>query len=88
MTLTFPNRSRSYDPAGQRIRFVGHDGMFEIPFFLENNALPAKARGTATDEKNCLAAFDEARSTIYDVAQELYSHGRKNMFVLTRRDFR
>ncbi|WP_159593564.1 DUF1488 family protein [Chelativorans xinjiangense] len=28
MTLTFPNRSRSYDEAEQRVRFIGHDDMF------------------------------------------------------------
>ena len=42
MTLTFPNRSRSYDEAGQRIRFLGHDGMFEVPFAIEIEALPVK----------------------------------------------
>lgn len=32
MSLSFPNQSRSYEEAGKRIRFIGHDGMFEIPF--------------------------------------------------------
>jgi hypothetical protein len=35
MALNFPNFSRSYDAAANRIRFWGHDGAVEIPFFLE-----------------------------------------------------
>lgn len=35
MALTFPNRSRSYDTAHQRVRFLGYDGLFEVPFFIE-----------------------------------------------------
>ena len=88
MALNFPNRSRSYDAAGQRIRFVGHDGMFEVPFFIEVGAI-AKAKSTpATAEADYLAAFDDKRVAIMDVAREAYSHGRKNMYVLTASDFR
>ncbi|WP_439618855.1 hypothetical protein [Shinella sp.] len=32
-SLSFPKQSRSYEEAGKRIRFIGQDGMFEIPFF-------------------------------------------------------
>ena len=35
MTLDFPNRSRSFDEARNAVRFIGHDGMFEVPFFVE-----------------------------------------------------
>ncbi|TIX53614.1 MAG: DUF1488 domain-containing protein, partial [Mesorhizobium sp.] len=47
MTLNFPNRSRSYDAAAKRIRFVGHDGMFEVPFFVEIAALSAASPATS-----------------------------------------
>lgn len=84
MTLTFPNRSRSYDEAGQRIRFIGHDGMFEVPFFVKTDAL----RPAAADEAHYLAAFDAARATIHDVAREIYGNARKTVYVLTAADFR
>jgi len=38
MALNFPNFSRSYDAAGNRIRFWGHDGAIEylIQFLREH----------------------------------------------------
>jgi hypothetical protein len=84
MTLTFPNRSRSYDEARQRVRFIGHDGMFEVPFFVETDALPSAAAG----EANYLAAFDAARATIHDIAREIYGNSRRKVYVLTAADFR
>lgn len=84
MTLSFPNRSRSYDEAGQRVRFTGHDGVFEVPFFVETDAL----RPTAAGEAHYLAAFDAARATIQDVARENYENARRSVYVLTAADFR
>jgi hypothetical protein len=88
MALTFPNRSRSYDEAGQHIRFLGYDGMFEIPFLIEVEALTDTIGAAATAEAGYLAAFDAARDSILDVARKAYSRGRKNLFVLTSADFR
>ena len=45
MALSFPNPSRSFDESRKGVRFVGHDGVFEVPFFIEADAL-AKAGGT------------------------------------------
>jgi hypothetical protein len=84
MALTFPNRSRSYDAAGKRIRFVGYDGMFEVAFFVETTAI-AKA---VLNETGYLEAFDVARTAILDVAREAYSNGRKKLYVLKTADFR
>lgn len=84
MTLTFHNRSRSYDEARHRVRFIGHDGVFEVPFFVETAALRAATAG----EAGYLAAFDASRATIHDVAREIYGNVRKTMYVLTARDFR
>lgn len=84
MTLTFPNRSRSYDEAGRRVRFIGHDGMFEVPFFVETDAFSTAAAG----EAHYLAAFDAARSKIHDVAREIYGNARRTVYVLTAGDFR
>ena len=85
MTLTFPNRMRSFDETLEGVRFLGHDGMFEVPFLVETEAL-AELRGTAT-EANSLAAFDAARDTIYNVARALYAQGRRSRYVLTAADF-
>ena len=84
MTLNFPNSCRSYDEARRRVRFIGHDGMFEIPFFVENDALPTKS----TREAEILAAFDTARATIHDVARETYGNTRRTEYTLTAADFR
>jgi Protein of unknown function (DUF1488) len=88
MALTFPNRSRSYDEAGQRIRFLGYDGMFEISFAIEIDALENTKAGAATAEAGYLAAFDGARDSIHAIARKAYAHGRKNVYVLTPADFR
>lgn len=88
MALTFPNQSRSYDETGQRIRFRGYDGMFEIPFFVEVEALLGAKSSAPKTETEHLAAFDAARESIHKVAREAYSHGRRNIYVLTPADFR
>jgi hypothetical protein len=80
MSLSFPNRSRSYDPSGRRIRFIGHDGMFEVSFFVAADVFPA-----ATTEAGYLAAFDKARDAVETVARKAY--GRKNTYLLTPADF-
>ena len=88
MALTFPNQSRSYDEAGQRIRFLGHDGMFEIPFAVDIDALASARTPAPTAEAGYLAAFDSAREAIHAVARKAYSRGRKNVYLLTPADFR
>lgn len=88
MTLAFPNPSRSYDAVQKRVRFVGHDGMAQIPFEVDADALSKRASNTAAGEEGSLAAFDADRRAIHDVAREAYSHGRKRVYVLTSADFR
>ena len=68
MSLTFPNRSRSYDQAGRRIRFVGHDGMFQISFSVAADAMTKLQPRTNADEAGYLATFDTEGSVIRDVA--------------------
>lgn len=91
MTLAFLNPSRSFDKAKKAVRFIGHDGMFEVRFFVEAGALarvgPSAGR-TQLSESECLTAFDGARRSIYDVAREAYSHGRHTDYTLTAADFR
>ncbi|MDW6026662.1 DUF1488 domain-containing protein [Mesorhizobium sp. BAC0120] len=88
MTLDFPNRSpRSFDEARNAVRFVGYDGMFEVPFFVEAAALVGKSGGTTASEAEYLAAFDAARGSIHGVAREAYSHGRRTSYTFTAADF-
>jgi hypothetical protein len=87
MTLAFPNPSRSFDEARNAVRFIGHDGMFEVPFFVEAGAL-AGPGGARLSEKECLSAFDAALGPIHDVAREAYSNGRRTAYVLSAADFR
>ncbi|MCV0396167.1 MAG: DUF1488 domain-containing protein [Rhizobiaceae bacterium] len=86
MTLTFPNSSRSYDEERGGVRFTGYDGMFEVPFLVEAEAL-GQGSG-AISEAGLLSAFDAARSSIHDVAKERYSGGRRTRYILTAADFR
>ncbi|MFB9979934.1 DUF1488 domain-containing protein [Mesorhizobium kowhaii] len=87
MSLTFPNRSRSYDEAGKRIRFVGHDGMFQISFSVAADAMAKMQPATVSNEAGYLATFDTESSAIRDVASRAYDRTRKSMYVLTAADF-
>jgi hypothetical protein len=87
MTLAFPNPSRSFDEARNAVRFIGHDGMFEVPFFVEVDVLAGPGRKELS-EAETLTAFDAARGSIHQVAREAYSHGRQTSYTLTAADFR
>lgn len=88
MSLTFPNLSRSYDAAGKRIRFLGHDGMVQISFSVAIDVISKKTAEPADAETDYLAAFDAVRSLVHDMARNAYSRGRKNMYALTSADFK
>ncbi|MDA4848901.1 DUF1488 domain-containing protein [Hoeflea poritis] len=87
MALTFPNLSRSYDETGKRVRFCGYDGMFEIQFFVEIEALEMRMTHPARTEASYLAAFDDARTEITEAAKAIYSRGGRAPFVLTAGSF-
>jgi hypothetical protein len=87
MTLDFPNRSRSFDQVRNAVRFVGHDGMFEVPFFVDTAVL-ARPDTVPRSEADYLAAFDSAVASIHEVAREAYSYGRRTFYMLTASDFR
>jgi hypothetical protein len=86
MTLAFPNPSRSFDEARNAVRFTGHDGMFEVRFFVETGAL-GKSDGTEAPARY-LSAFDALRTSIHDVARKAYTHSRHHTYTLTAADFR
>lgn len=90
MTLTFLNPSRSFDEARKAVVFFGHDGMFEIQFFVETAVLAkGQSRGdTRMSEAQCLSAFDAMRASTHDVARTVYYRRRRNSNTLTAIDFR
>ncbi len=91
MTLTFPNPSRNFEESRSAVCFTGYDGMFEVRFFVEAEALASSDAGmrtTGTLETKCLAGFDALRATIFDVAREAYSNRRLRSYTLTPADFR
>jgi|EndMetStandDraft_5_1072996.scaffolds.fasta_scaffold1432432_1 hypothetical protein len=88
MSIAFPNRSRSYDAAAQRVRFLGHDGMLEVKFFIGLDALAKTASAKVSSEKDALSAFDDKRRLILEAAEKAYARSkRNNMCVLTAGDF-
>ncbi len=87
MPLSFPNPCRSFDEARNAVRFLGHDGMFEVPFYVEATAL-SRGAPTQTTEAACLLAFDAARNAIHEAAKAAYAKGRRSIYVLTATDFR
>lgn len=86
MGLTFPNSSRSYDSEHGRIRFVGHDGMFQISFSITTDAILQKQLEGADVERRYLAAFDVSRSLIQAIATKAYERTRKTTYALTAAD--
>lgn len=89
MTLVFLNPSRSFDDTRNAVSFIGHDGMFEIRFLVEATALRKRQpQETAMSEAECLSAFDAMRSSIQEVAREVYSRRRSNLNTLSVTDFR
>jgi hypothetical protein len=91
MTLAFLNPSRSFDEVRNAVRFTGHDGMFEVRFFIEADALAtsdAELLRAGASETKCLTAFDVLRTSIHDAARKAYSRGRRDSYTLTVADFR
>jgi hypothetical protein len=87
MALNFPNQSRSYDERGQRIRFWGYDGAFEISFFLEQHAFSRISPDAKSNEAGFLRAFDQFRDRILQVAAKVYAGRRRDAYTLHAADF-
>ncbi|KFB08432.1 DUF1488 domain-containing protein [Nitratireductor basaltis] len=86
MTLSFPNQSRSFDKDRNAVRFTGYDGMFEVPFYIEVDAL-ARVLSQPLSVQDCLTAFDAERTSILDVAREVYAHRKLTSYTLTAANF-
>ena len=74
--------------ANRRIRFSGYDGMFEIRFFLEIDALAKAFVGGISGEREYLSAFDTIRKKVLVAAEKAYGRGHgRTMCTLTIADF-
>ncbi len=87
MALSFPNGSRSYDAPNHRVRFVGHDGIMQIAFFVESDALAHIDARVRRDEPSALSVFDKNIERILDAAARAYHGTRRASYLLGARDF-
>lgn len=89
MSISFPNRSRSFNSEKGRVQFWGHDGTIEVTFFLDASALEKLQSMKSHTEEGFLAAFDTALARIHSVAAKMYARNRKGVYVcsLTASDF-
>ncbi len=85
--LSFPNRSRIFDPTRRAIRFWGHDSAMEWSFFATEEALRRLQPKMERDEASLLLAFDTNRAAIHAAAIKAYKRGRKGSYELLAADF-
>lgn len=91
MTLEFLNPSRSFDEERNAVRFIGHDGMFEVRFFVEVEALARTRtafRGKEVSTEMYLSVFDSSLREIHEVARKAYSRDRRSLQTLTADSFK
>jgi hypothetical protein len=81
--VSFPNQSRSFDGAKNRVRFWGYDSAIEISFFVETDALRKLGPNMRDAEGDVLRTFDAARDRIEEVANKVYMHSNKIAYTYT-----
>jgi hypothetical protein len=86
MTITFPNRSRSYDATRRAVRFWGYDRSMESSFFIMIDALRQMQPNLRSNSIDILRAFDDNRERIYAIAAKVYARGRKGSYDLNVAD--
>jgi hypothetical protein len=86
MALNFPNESRSYDSRKQCVRFWAHDSSFEVPFFVDADALCRIDPNATADEVGLLNAFDHNRERIRAAAGRAYARDRRGSYTLSAQD--
>ncbi|MBL0373869.1 DUF1488 domain-containing protein [Rhizobium sp. KVB221] len=88
MPLSFPNHMRSFDQTGNRVRFAGYDGVFEVQFYIEADVLRKLSTRSAFAESDLLITFDDCRDEILSVARKAYNRGHSHTIcTLTVADF-
>ncbi len=83
MTLNFPNQIRCFNEAKRQVRFWGYDGVLEISFDVEAEALrkidhPSLAQ--IEGEARILEAFDNSIEQVHQVAERAYRRGRRGSY--------
>ena len=84
--LTFPNAARSFDDVRGRIRFLGHDGMFEVKIFVDADVVLRGVPGTNRNEHELLAAFDRMLDRVHAIAKRLYKSNARSSIMIGRAD--
>jgi len=89
MKLSFPNPSRSFDTAKNRVRFWGYDSTMEVAFFVEAGALLKLSPDSGDDEADILKAFDAMQKRIHETADRVHGHAQKgaHSHILAAKDF-
>lgn len=79
MSLSFANRTRTYDERRGVIRFVGHDGLKQIVFLLSVGLFEQDSSASSLREQGYLMAFDRCHSRILEIAHALYKKNNRSM---------
>lgn len=79
MSLSFANRTRTYDERRGVIRFVGHDGLKQVVFLLSVGLFEQDSSASSLREQGYLMAFDRCHSRILEIAQALYRKKNRSM---------
>ncbi|MET3794478.1 hypothetical protein ABID37_004718 [Aquamicrobium terrae] len=66
---------------------MGYDGMVSVPFLIEVEALE-ELGFLSQPEASALAAFDAARSSIFEIARRIYSASRQTSYRIAAEDCR
>jgi hypothetical protein len=88
MALSFPNHARSFDEAHSRVRFLGHDGMFKVNFYVLAEVLLGGQSRRAATESDYLRSFDALRSRIWEAAQSAYKSRPAQSITLALKHFK
>ena len=80
VALHFPNPSRSYDAARHCVLFWGYDDSREITFQVDRGTLNGLQPTLESDERSFLAAFDEFREQVLEIAKSRYVRGPQNRY--------
>lgn len=79
MSISFANRTRTYDERRGVIRFVGHDGLKQIVFLLSVALFEQDSSTSRPREQGYLIAFDRYHSRIVEIARVLYQKNNRSM---------
>jgi hypothetical protein len=88
MALSFPNQCRSYDARTHCIRFWAHDASFEVPFFIDADALCHIDPNATENETEMLSVFDLNLDRVRAAAGRAYARDRRGSYSLSVQDMK